>query len=146
MNLNDDIHLLGYRTLIMKKTENITLLLARILMTILFITAGWGKLMAYSVTQQNMQHMGIAGIFLPLVILLELGGGIAILLGFLTRFTAWFIAGFSLLTAILIHSHFAEGVNQIMFMKNISIAGGFLLLAITGPGALSIDYLTSRKK
>lgn len=65
--------------------------------------------------------------------------------GFLTRFTALFTAGFTILTAFLFHSNFAEGVNQLMFMKNLSIAGGFLVLGLVGPGAYSIDRLIGKK-
>ena len=130
----------------MKKFEDTGLLLARILMPILFITAGWGKITGYAATQQYMEAMGVPGIMLPLVILLEFGGGLAILFGFLTRFTALFTAGFTILTAFLFHSNFAEGVNQLMFMKNLSIAGGFLVLGLVGPGAYSIDRLLSKRK
>jgi len=129
----------------MKKFEDSGLLLARVLMTILFITAGWGKVTGYAGTAQYMQAMGVPGFLLPLVILLELGGGLAILFGFLTRFTALFTAGFTLLTAFLFHSNFAEGVNQLMFMKNLSIAGGFLVLGLVGPGAYSIDRLIRQR-
>lgn len=101
-------------------------------MPILFITAGWGKITGYAGTQQYMEAMGVPGFMLPLVILLEFGGGLAILFGFLTRTTALFTAGFTLLTAFLFHSNFAEGMNSLMFMKNLTISGGFLLLAITG--------------
>ena len=130
----------------MKKFEDTGLLLARILMPILFITAGWGKISGYAATQQYMEAMGVPGFMLPLVILLEFGGGLAILFGFLTRFTALFTAGFTILTAFLFHSNFAEGVNQLMFMKNLSIAGGFLVLGLVGPGAYSIDRLLSKRK
>jgi putative oxidoreductase len=129
----------------MKKFEDSGLLAARILMTILFITAGWGKITGYAGTQQYMEAMGVPGFMLPLVILLEFGGGLAIMFGFLTRFTALFTAGFTILTAFLFHSNFAEGVNQLMFMKNLSIAGGFLILGLVGPGAYSIDRLISKK-
>lgn len=129
----------------MKKFEDVGLLVARILMPILFITAGWGKITGYAGTQQYMEAMGVPGFMLPLVILLEFGGGLAILFGFLTRFTALFTAGFTILTAFLFHSNFAEGVNQIMFMKNLSIAGGFLVLGLVGPGAYSIDRLLKKK-
>lgn len=129
----------------MKKFEDTGLLLARILMPILFITAGWGKISGYAGTQQYMEAMGVPGFFLPLVILLEFGGGLAILFGFLTRFTALFTAAFTLLTAFLFHSNFAEGVNQLMFMKNLSIAGGFLVLGLVGPGAYSLDRLLRKK-
>jgi len=129
----------------MKKFEDTGLLLARILMPILFITAGWGKITGYAATQQYMEAMGVPGFMLPLVILLEFGGGLAILFVFLTRFTALFTAGFTILTAFLFHSNFAEGVNQLMFMKNLSIAGGFLVLGLVGPGAYSIDRLLRKK-
>jgi len=130
----------------MKKFEDVGLLVARILMPILFITAGWGKITGYAGTQQYMEAMGVPGFMLPLVILLEFGGGLAILFGFLTRFTALFTAGFIILTAFLFHSNFAEGVNQLMFMKNLSIAGGFLVLGLVGPGAYSLDRLISKRK
>lgn len=130
----------------MKKLENNGLLIARILMSILFIVAGYGKMGdAYAGTQQYMQSMGIPGLLLPLTILLEFGGGLAVLFGFLSRTVALFIAVFTILTALLFHSNFAEGVNQLMFMKNLSIAGGFILLAVTGPGWFSIDRILNKK-
>ncbi|PWC17884.1 DoxX family protein [Brenneria corticis] len=130
----------------MKNLESTALLVARILMPILFIVAGYGKLGdAYAGTQQYMQAMGVPTFLLPLTILLELGGGLAILFGLLTRTVALFTAGFTLLTALLFHTNFAEGVNQIMFLKNLTIAGGFLLLAVTGPGAYSIDRILNKK-
>ena len=118
----------------MKKLEDVGVLVARILMPILFIVAGWGKITGYAGTQQYMEAMGVPGFLLPLTILLEFGGGLAVLFGFLTRTTALFTAGFTVLTAFIFHSNFAEGVNSLMFMKNLTIAGGFLLLAVTGPG------------
>ncbi|ERT13591.1 DoxX family protein [Photorhabdus temperata] len=129
----------------MKKFEDRTLLLARILMSILFIVAGYGKLGdAYVGTQQYMEAMRIPGFLLPLTILLELGGGLAVLFGFLTRTTALFTFGFCILIALLFHSNFAEGMNQTMFLKNLTIGGGYLLLAIIGPGKFSIDRLMNK--
>lgn len=126
--------------------NNYAILVARIMMPVLFIVAGYGKLGdAYAGTQQYMQAMGVPGALLPLTILLELGGGLAILFGFLIRTTAIFTFGFTVLTALLFHSNFAEGANQLMFMKNFTIAGGYLLLAVTGPGKFSIDYLLKKK-
>ncbi|WP_445496402.1 DoxX family protein [Photorhabdus sp. SF281] len=129
----------------MKKFEDRTLLLARILMSILFIVAGYGKLGdAYVSTQQYMEAMRVPGFLLPLTILLELGGGLAVLFGFLTRTTALFTFGFCILTALLFHSNFAEGMNQTIFLKNLTIGGGYLLLAIIGPGKFSIDRLMNK--
>ncbi|QZQ49741.1 DoxX family protein [Erwinia persicina] len=128
----------------MKKVEDTGIVLARILMAILFVVAGWGKLTDYAGTQQFMASMGIPALFVPLTVLLEFGGGLAIMFGFLTRTTALITAIFTVLTAILAHSNFAVD-GPTMFLKNISIAGGFLLLAINGPGALSIDRLLGKK-
>ncbi len=63
----------------------------------------------------------------------------------LTRTVALFTAGFTILTALLFHTDFAEGVNQLMFMKNLTIAGGFIVLAVAGPGGFSIDRLLNKK-
>lgn len=129
----------------MKKFEDAGFLIARILMPVLFIVAGWGKITGYAGTQQYMESMGVPGFFLPLTILLEFGGGLAILFGFLTRFTAIVTVIFTLLTALLFHSDASVAGNSINFMKNMSIAGGYLLLFITGPGAISIDHLLRKK-
>ncbi|AHK18760.1 membrane protein [Yersinia similis] len=130
----------------MNKLQDTGLLVARILMPIIFIVAGYGKMGdAYAGTQQYMQAMAVPGFFLPLTILLEFGGGLAILFGFLTRTTSLFIAGFTLLTALIFHTDFTDSTNQLMFMKNLSITGGFLVLAIAGSGGFSIDRLLGKK-
>ncbi|WP_024552656.1 DoxX family protein [Franconibacter helveticus 513] len=129
----------------MKKFEDVGILVARILMPVLFIVSGWGKITGYAGTQQYMEAMGVPGFFLPLTILLEFGGGLAIIFGFLTRTTAIITALFTLMTAFLFHIDFSQAPNSIMFMKNLTIAGGFLLLTITGPGAFSIDRILNKK-
>lgn len=130
---------------LMKTLESTVLLAARILMPILFIYTGWGKITDYSGTQEYMVSMGVPGILLPLTILLEFGGGLAILFGFLTRTTALIIAGFTILTAFIFHTNFADEVTQLMFMKNFSIAGGYLALAVAGPGVFSLDAILKKK-
>lgn len=129
----------------MKKFEDVGILVARILMPVLFIVSGWGKITGYAGTQQYMEAMGVPGFFLPLTILLEFGGGLAIIFGFLTRTTAIITALFTLMTAFLFHIDFSQAPNSIMFMKNLTIAGGFLLLTITGPGTFSIDRVLNKK-
>ncbi|MBD2810087.1 DoxX family protein [Xenorhabdus sp. Vera] len=124
----------------MKKFEDSGLLVARILISVLFIIAGYGKLGdAYAGTQEFMEAMKVPGILLPLTILLELGGGLAIMFGLLTRTTAVFTFIFCILTSILFHHDFADNINQTMFLKNLAISAGYLMLAIMGPGKFSID-------
>jgi Predicted membrane protein len=122
-------------------SNSVQLLVARILLSIIFITAGWGKLIDISGTAGWFGSIGLPapGILVWLVTALELLGGIAILVGFKTRWVAWALAAFCVGAAVLGHSDFSDMNNQIMFMKNLAIAGGFLALAVAGAGAYSVD-------
>ena len=119
-------------------------LTGRILLALMFVMSGFTKISAYAGTQQFMEAVGVPGVLLPLVILLELVGGLMIAAGFFTRVTALALAGFTLVSAVLFHANFGDQVQMIMFMKNLSIAGGFLMLVAFGPGALSIDARWTR--
>lgn len=123
-----------------------TKLLGRILMSVMFIVAGYSKIGAYAGTQEYMASAGLPGFLLPLVILLELGGGLAILFGFFTRWVALALAAFCLLSAWLFHNVPGDQMQQIMFMKNLTIAGGFLILACAGAGKFSFDHAMARAK
>jgi putative oxidoreductase len=125
-------------------TKPVTDLVGRFLIAALFVLAGWGKISAYAGTQAYMQSAGVPGALLPLVILIELGGGLAIVLGLYTRGVALLLAGFSLVTGFIFH-HGADQVSQIMLLKNIAIAGGFLFLAGNGAGRISLDALLGGK-
>ncbi len=119
--------------------KNTTQLTGRALMSAIFITAGIGKISAYAGTQAYMEGAGVPGALLPLVILLELGAGVAILLGWRTRIAALLLAGFSIVSALLFHADFSDQMQSILFMKNLAMAGGFLLLAAGETHAWSID-------
>lgn len=119
-------------------------LLARIGLSLLFITAGWSKIGGYAGTQQYMEAMGLPGALLPLTILLELGGGLAIISGLFTRWVALALALFSIVTAFIFHNDFGDAMQAVNFWKNFAIAGGFLLLAAHGAGRYSIDGLRNR--
>jgi putative oxidoreductase len=114
-------------------------LLGRFGLALIFIISGWGKITGYAGTQQYMEAMGVPGAVLPLVILLELGGGLAIASGLFTRWVALGMAAFSVATAAVFHANFADPAQAINFWKNVSMAGGFLVLAAHGAGAYSID-------
>ena len=115
-------------------------LLGRILMSAIFIMAGFSKLGAgYAATQGYMASMGVPGSLLPLVIALEIGGGLAILLGWQTRLAAWLLAGFCIVAAVIFHANFSDQMQMILFMKNLAMAGGFLFLASGPIHAWSLD-------
>ncbi|MDX2314860.1 MAG: DoxX family protein [Gammaproteobacteria bacterium] len=114
-------------------------LCGRVLLALMFVVAGYGKIGGYEGTQGYIEAMGVPGMVLPLVIVLELGGGLAIIAGWQTRIVAVLLAGFCLVAAIIFHLDFADPMESILFMKNLSVAGGFLLLAAYGPGALALD-------
>jgi putative oxidoreductase len=121
------------------RLENISELAGRVLLASLFLLSGLGKLGAYSATAAYMASAGVPGVLLPVVIATEVLGGLAIILGWKTRTVALLLAGFSLLTAVAFHRNFADQAQMVNFLKNLSIAGGFLLLVARGAGPLSID-------
>lgn len=120
-------------------TNNLFNLIGRLLLASLFLPAGLQKISGYTGTQGYMEAMGIPGSLLPLVILLEIGGGIALIIGFKVRWTALALAGFCAVSAFIFHYQPNDQMQMIMFMKNIALAGSFLILASTGAGKFSLD-------
>lgn len=114
-------------------------LLGRVLLVVLFLLAGIGKITGYAGTQAYMASAGVPGALLPLVILTELGGGLLIILGWQTRIVAFLLAGFTLLSALIFHHQIGDPIQQLMLLKDVSIAGAFLLLVAHGAGAWSLD-------
>lgn len=112
--------------------------IARILLAHIFILAGMNKIMGYAGTQGYMESVGVPGMLLPLVILVEVGAGLALVVGWKTRWAAYALAGFTVLSAVIFHSNLGDQTQMIMFMKNFAIAGGLLLLAEHGAGAFSL--------
>lgn len=110
----------------------------RVLLAFIFIMAGYSKIGGYEGTQGYMEAMGVPGFMLPLVILLELGGGLALLIGLQTRLIAAALAGFCVISGVLFHSD-PDSIQQIMLMKNFAIAGGLLALVRTGAGRFGVD-------
>jgi putative oxidoreductase len=123
----------------MERAGPYLILIGRVLLSVIFIQSGWSKIFGYAGTVEHMQAAGVPGALLPLVILTELGGGILVLLGFLTRWAAIALAGFCVLAGYLFHYYPGDMGQMINFMKNLTIAGGFLVLAGSGPGAFALD-------
>ncbi|TCB38336.1 DoxX family protein [Acinetobacter sp. ANC 4910] len=121
--------------------DSIVSLIARVLLAYIFLVAGWGKLTAYSATVGYMEAMGVPGALLPLTILVEFGGGLALLFGFQARFAALGLGVFSIITAFIFHGGAEDAIN---FMKNFAMAGGLFFLMLHGAGKFSLDALIEK--
>ena len=121
--------------------NNSILLLARILLSVMFIMSGLSKFGAIEGTAGYISSVGLpAGVALAwLAAIFETLAGIAILIGFQTRITAYLVALFCVFAGIMFHYDPADQMQMISFMKNVTIAGGFLALSVAGPGAYSVD-------
>ena len=126
--------------------QNFTVLGGRILLGLLFVLSGFGKIAGFEGTVGYIaaQNLPMPTVIAIVTILVELGGGLALVTGFYTRQAALVLAGFTLLAAFVFHAFWAAPeaarmMQQINFLKNLSIAGGMLVLAAFGPGSLSIE-------
>jgi putative oxidoreductase len=126
--------------------QNFSLLVGRLGLSLIFILSGVGKITAYQTTAKLLVAHGLPPGLLPLVIFAELGGGLAILCGLLTRWAAGGLFIYTMLTALIFHNQLADHAQWINFMKNLAIAGGFLVLAVHGPGGLSLDAWRRHRK
>ena len=129
-----------------EKASDAILLVARILLVLLFVIFGWKKLTGFGGTIAYFSHSGVP---LPplaalIAVVMEFFVGLAIALGFLARPLVLLMALYTLGTALLGHPFWnltgaAQVENEINFLKNIGLIGGFLLLYVTGPGRYSLD-------
>lgn len=123
-------------------SNNLALLIGRVLMAFIFIMAGWSKLAGgIEGTAGYIASVGLpaATLLAWLAAIFELVAGLFILAGFMTRQTAWALAAFCVFTGFVFHFQPADQMQFISFMKNLAMAGGFLFLGVTGAGALSVD-------
>ncbi|MCW3475330.1 DoxX family protein [Limobrevibacterium gyesilva] len=133
----------------MSRTQtDMVALLGRILMSVIFINGGLNKLMAPAGT---IKYIAASGLPMPeaayaVAVLVELGGGLAILLGFRVLWAALALAGFCLVTATAVHYVPGDRGQMINFWKNLTMAGGFLQLAALGGGGWSIDAFRARRR
>lgn len=118
--------------------------IARILMALIFVLSGLSKIGAADAIRGYMHAMGLPSALLWPTILFEIGAGLLIVVGYQTRIVAAALAGFCLVTAAIFHNQLGDQIQMIMLLKNLSMAGGFVLLAFVGAGALSVDARTGK--
>jgi putative oxidoreductase len=131
--------------------NNTLLLVGRILLALMFLLSGYSKIGGFAGTAG---YIASAGLPLPQLlavatIVLELGAGLLLVAGWQTRWAALALAAFTLLAALLFHNFWAmpadkQMMQYLMFLKNVSITGGMLVLAAAGPGAWSLDARRAR--
>lgn len=122
-------------------SQSALMLLGRLFLAAIFIMGGIGKVGAAAATQTGFAKLGLP---LPeaayaLAVVVELGGGLAILFGLLTRPAGLVLAAWCVATALIAHTNFADRAMEINFMKNMCMTGGFLYVAAFGAGAFSLD-------
>ena len=123
-------------------------LVGRILLVIIFLQSGIGKIENFQGTAQYMAKFGMpyTNFFLVGAIFLELVGSIAVILGYGTRFGALLLIIFLIPTTLIFHTHFSDPMQKIHFVKNASMLGGMFILFSVGAGRFSLDYLLRGKK
>jgi putative oxidoreductase len=123
----------------MKTFQDLAAPIGRTLLALMFLLAGLQKIGGYAATQGFMESMGVPGALLPLVIALEVLGGLALILGWQSRFTAFLLAGFTILASLVFHADFSDQTQMLFLLKNLSVAGGLLMVVALGAGPYSLD-------
>jgi putative oxidoreductase len=130
----------------MDSKKDVAALVGRLLLAFMFVVAGFGKIKGYDGTAGYMASAGLpmVAILLPLTILVEFGGGIALAIGWKARWVALALAVFTLLASLTFHNFWAmkpEAVmtNTLFFYKNMAVIGGMLMVFAFGPGRYSVD-------
>ena len=119
---------------------NIIEVVGRIFLSTIFIINGIGKIFHYEGTIQYMENFNVPGNLIIPAIIVEIVFPILLIIGYRTRFSALILSLFTLTLAIIFHTDFSDQMQLISFLKNIAIAGGFLIIFVSGAGKYSIDH------
>jgi len=121
-------------------------LIGRILLSALFLIEGIGKISMQEDVMMYMENYGIPGIlFIPAVIL-EILFPLLLIVGYKTKLAAFVMALFTFTVAIIFHTDFSEGMEMVFFLKDLAIAGGFLMIFVYGANKISLDHFLKSKQ
>ena len=123
----------------MEQLKTFAPLVARIFVGGFFLLAGVGKAADIAGTAGYMEMVGIPGVLAWPATIFEIALGLSLILGFQIRLAALAGAAFCIITAVLFHNNFADQTQMIMFLKNFSIAGAFLMFFANGAGKFAVD-------
>ena len=115
-------------------------ILGRLLLSAIFLINGIGKIFNYEGTIQYMENFDVPGYLIIPAITVEILFPILLILGYYTKFSALVLSLFTLALAVIFHTDFSNQMQLISFLKNIAIAGGFLIIFVYGPGKYSLDH------
>jgi|SRR5690606_35992719 len=113
--------------------------IGRVLLSIIFLMSGIGKITGTEFYVGYMEAFGVPGILIWPTIVLEIVGAIMLIVGYQTRWAAAALGAFTLVSGLIFHTNFADQNEMINFMKNLAITGGFLYVIAYGAGAFSVD-------
>ena len=120
--------------------------IGRILLSTLFLIEGLGKISMQEDVITYMEGYGGPGILFAPATVLEVLFPILLIVGYKTKWVASVMALFTFTVAIIFHTDFSQGMQMILFLKDIAIAGGFMIVVAHGPGKISLDYYFQSKK
>jgi putative oxidoreductase len=123
----------------MTSSKDFPLLAARVLLGLLFVVAGLGKLASVEGFAGYMASGGVPAFLAWPVVLFEILGGLALIAGFQTRAVALALAAFCVVSGVLYHFDPADQMQMSSFLKNLALAGGYVALAVAGPGRYALD-------
>lgn len=132
---------LGARSPTAQNIGDIAALAGRVLISALFLLSGLGKVNAPGATIGYIGSVGLpaAALGFAIAVAIEIGGGLALMLGYRARLAAALMAVFSIAAAIAFHSDFADQNNLVHFLKNVAVTGGLLQVVAFGAGKFSLD-------
>ena len=118
----------------------------RILLSALFLIEVIGKISIQEDVMMYMENYGIPGILFVPAVILEILFPLLLIVGYKTKLAAFVMALFTFTVAIIFHTDFSEGMQLVFFLKDIAIAGGFMIIVAYGPGKISLDHYFNSKK
>ena len=118
----------------------------RLLLSVLFLVEGFGKISMQENVMMYMENYGVPGILLVPAIILEILFPLLLIIGYRTKWAASVMALFTFTVAIIFHTDFSEGMQMIFFLKDLAIAGGFMIILVYGPGKISLDHYFNSKQ
>jgi len=120
--------------------------LGRVFLSALFLIEGSGKISMQEEVIMYMEEYGVPGILFMPATVLEILFPLFLILGYKTKWAASVMALFTFAVAVIFHTDFSEGIQMMLFLKDIAIAGGFMIIIAYGPGKISLDHYFKSKQ